>query len=69
MSLANLPVPETNIQRFLNHLVKAYTDGDRTEFKSLLEHYAVKKLMDERIQILENIKSLKELGELFFFYI
>lgn len=63
MSLTCNPVPNTEVKNFLDHLVKIYVDGENTEFDKLLQDKQINRLIIDRLKIIENIKTLKELGE------
>lgn len=63
MSVAASALPENDVKKFFDHLIKAYTNGDMTDFDKLFEYHPIKKLLNERISLLDSIKSVEELGE------
>jgi hypothetical protein len=68
MSIANLQVSESDISKFLNHLIEAHTSRESTYFGEILKSESINNLINERIQILENIRNLAQLGEYITFY-
>lgn len=66
-TVANDNLSESLVKKFLNHATNVYEEkeGDKLEIGQILEIPEVETLVRERINILENIRSLDELSEFY----
>ncbi|XP_058802155.1 peptide chain release factor 1-like, mitochondrial [Phymastichus coffea] len=63
MSVAYSILPENDVKKFFEYLIKAYKNGNSTDFDKLLEYHPIKKLLNERMNLLDSIKSVIELAQ------
>lgn len=62
---AELSVPEKNIKKYIKTVCDAYTSKYAIDenFKAFIERYDAVALLEKRLDIENNIKSLEELGK------
>lgn len=70
-SKANLLVANENVKKCLNHLINAYQGNDEKEasVSEILKLREIPPLLNDKIKIIENIKSLNDFGTCFVSFI
>lgn len=57
-------ISENDKKKFLKYLMNARNFGKNGDFENIIHNHVIKKLIDERMSVYDDIENLEELGKL-----